>query len=58
MMIVGIFSSRRKLQIGIDVAKLAGDSKVYWAKVELNFFDSLLPNFWTMHYEKLNEVIF
>ena len=57
MMLIGIFTSWKRLQMAMDVAKEVGKQrKIYWAKVETNGFDSLLPNFWIMHYEKLNEV--
>lgn len=57
MMLIGIFTSKKKLQMAMDVTKEVGEQKkIYWAEVETNCFDSLLPNFWIMHYEKLNEV--
>jgi len=56
-MLLGIFTSKKKLDIAIQAMKtVTEESFAYYAKVEANTFDSLLPNFWTMHSEKLTRV--
>lgn len=58
MMMLGIFTTWENLQMAMAALKESGESKAYYAKVEVDTFDKLLPNFWTMHYEKLEEVVF
>ena len=57
MMILGIFTSKKKLNDAVAAIRSTGDTgKLYWQKFVPNTFDSILPNFWTMHFEKLNEI--
>lgn len=56
-MIMGLFSTHESLDMAIKVLKESGESRCYYVEVSVDDFDSILFNFWTMHPEKLNEVI-
>ena len=56
-MILGLFSNKTNLNIAIKIIrKETPETILYYQEVKVDTFDSVLPNFWTMHPEKLIEI--
>ena len=56
-MILGLFQNKTWLSNAIQVVRMDNpDAILYYQKVKVNSFNTILPNFWTMHPEKLIEI--
>ena len=56
-MILGLFSNKTNLNIAIKIIrKETPETILYYQEVEVDTFSSVLPNFWTIHPEKLIEI--
>lgn len=56
-MILGIFTSKTWLNNAIEVIREDKPGTIlYYQKVEVNTFNTVLPNFFTIHPEKLIEI--
>ena len=56
-MILGLFQNKTWLNNAIKVVRMDNPNAIlYYQKVKVNSFNTVLPNFWTMHPEKLIEI--
>ena len=56
-MILGLFSNKTWLNKAIEVVREDNPGTIlYYQEVKVDTFDSVLPNFWTIHPEKLIEI--
>lgn len=56
-MILGLFTDKTWLNTAINVVRKDNPgTTLYYQEVEVNTFNSILPNFWTIHPEKLIEI--
>ena len=56
-MILGLFQNKTWLNNAIKVVRMDNPNVIlYYQKVKVNSFNTVLPNFWTMHPEKLIEI--
>jgi hypothetical protein len=56
-MILGLFSDKTWLNNAIKVVREAKPGTIlYYQKVDVNTFNTVLPCFWTMHPERLIEI--
>ena len=56
-MILGLFQNKTWLINAIQVVRMDNpDAILYYQKVKVNSFNTVLPNFWTIHPEKLIEI--
>jgi len=56
-MILGLFQNKTWLNSAIQVVRMDNPNAIlYYQKVKVNSFNTVLPNFWTMHPEKLIEI--
>jgi hypothetical protein len=56
-MILGLFSNKIWLNKAIEIVrKDTPETILYYQEVYVDTFDSVLPNFWTIHPEKLIEI--
>jgi len=56
-MILGLFQNKTWLNNAIQVVRMDNPNAIlYYQKVKVNSFNTVLPNFWTMHPEKLIEI--
>ena len=56
-MILGLFQNKTWLSNAIQVVRMDNpDAILYYQKVKVNSFNTVLPNFWTIHPEKLIEI--
>ncbi len=56
-MILGLFQNKTWLNNAIQVVRMDNPNAIlYYQKVKVNSFNTILPNFWTMHPEKLIEI--
>jgi hypothetical protein len=56
-MILGLFSNKTKLNNAIKIVREnTPETILYYQEVKVDTFSSVLPNFWTMHPEKLIEI--
>ena len=55
-MIRGLFTDKNWLNEAIKVIREDKSNTLYYQEVEVNTFDTILINFWTIHPEKLIEI--
>lgn len=55
-MIRGLFTDKKWLNEAIKVIRKDKSNTLYYQEVEVNTFDTILINFWTIHPEKLIEI--
>lgn len=56
-MILGLFTTKNWLNSAIEVVREDKPGTIlYYQKVEVNTFNTVLPNFFTIHPEKLIEI--
>lgn len=56
-MILGLFQNKTWLSNAIQVVRMDNPNAIlYYQKVKVNSFNTVLPNFWTMHPEKLIQI--
>ena len=52
----GLFTDKKWLNEAIKVIRKDKSNTLYYQEVEVNTFDTILINFWTIHPEKLIEI--